>query len=173
MVVVDSTNGKLVAGPEIHARGAGIDDAGLSEVRPLIEAALASAAQDGINEVNQLRQLVRRTTGRWVSQDPLGIGINIGYAFAPWNSNVIVDPFLSLDYLNMPVNQNFAGGSFLGARSNYELMTGVKIGPAMSRQIWLYGIAGVGALDETLTINFVPLTSSTTRTVACPNPLRQ
>ena len=28
VVVVDSTNGKLVGGPEIHARGAGIDDAG-------------------------------------------------------------------------------------------------------------------------------------------------
>jgi ribonuclease J len=67
VVVVDSTTGKLVAGPEIHARGAGIDDAGLAEVRPLIEEALAGAAKEGINEEHQLRQLVRRTTGRWVS----------------------------------------------------------------------------------------------------------
>jgi ribonuclease J len=69
VVVVDSTSGKLVAGPEIHARGAGIDDAGLAAVRPLIEEALAGAAKEGISETHQLRQLVRRTTGRWVSEN--------------------------------------------------------------------------------------------------------
>jgi ribonuclease J len=67
VVVVDSTTGKLVGGPEIHARGAGIDDAGLAEVRPLIEEALAGAAREGITEQHQIRQLVRRTVGRWVS----------------------------------------------------------------------------------------------------------
>jgi ribonuclease J len=69
VVVVDSTSGKLVAGPEIHARGAGIDDASLAEVRPLIEEALAGAAKEGITEVHQLRQLLRRTAGRWVSDN--------------------------------------------------------------------------------------------------------
>ena len=69
IVVVDSTSGKLVAGPEIHARGSGIDDAGLAEVRPLIEQALAEAAKEGIDEVHQLRQIVRRVTGRWVSDN--------------------------------------------------------------------------------------------------------
>ncbi len=69
VVVVDSTSGKMVAGPEIHARGSGIDDAGLAEVIPLIEEALTGAAREGINEVHQLRQLVRRTVGRWVSDN--------------------------------------------------------------------------------------------------------
>jgi len=69
VVVVDSTNGKLVAGPEIHARGSGIDEAGFSEVRPLIEEALAAAAADGISETHQLGQLVRRTLGRWVNSN--------------------------------------------------------------------------------------------------------
>jgi ribonuclease J len=69
VVVVDSTNGKLVAGPEIHARGAGIDEAGFSEVRPLIEEALAAAAADGIVETHQLGQLVRRTLGKWVNSN--------------------------------------------------------------------------------------------------------
>jgi ribonuclease J len=69
VVVVDSTNGKLVAGPEIHARGSGIDEAGFSEVRPLLEEALAGAAADGINEAHQLGQLVRRTLGRWVNSN--------------------------------------------------------------------------------------------------------
>jgi ribonuclease J len=69
VVVVDSTNGKLVAGPEIHARGSGIDDSGFSEVRPLIEDALASAAAEGIIEAHQLGQLARRTLGRWVNNN--------------------------------------------------------------------------------------------------------
>jgi ribonuclease J len=69
VVVVDSTSGKLVAGPEIHARGAGIDDAGLAAVGPLVEEALAGAAREGVNDIHQLRQLVRRTTGRWVSDN--------------------------------------------------------------------------------------------------------
>jgi ribonuclease J len=68
VVVVDSTSGKLVAGPEVHARGAGIDDASLAEVVPLVEEALAEAAKDGVDEVHQLRQIVRRTVGRWVNE---------------------------------------------------------------------------------------------------------
>jgi ribonuclease J len=68
VVVVDSTTGKLVAGPEIHARGSGIEDSAFGEVRPLIEEALARAAADGISDSYQLQQLVRRTVGRWVSE---------------------------------------------------------------------------------------------------------
>ena len=67
VIVVDSTSGKLVAGPEIHARGSGIDDASFHEVRPRIEEALVRAAADGINDAHQLGQLVRRTVGRWVN----------------------------------------------------------------------------------------------------------
>ncbi len=67
VIVVDSTTGKLLGGPEIHARGSGIDDAALQGVRPLIEETLAHAAADAINDPHQLRQLVRRTVGRWVN----------------------------------------------------------------------------------------------------------
>ena len=69
VIVVDSTTGKLTAGPEIHARGSGIDDAAFSEVRPRIDEALAKAAADGINDAYQLGQLVRRTVGRWVNEN--------------------------------------------------------------------------------------------------------
>jgi ribonuclease J len=68
VVVVDSTTGKLVAGPEIHARGSGIDDSAFGEIRPLIEEVLARAAADGISDSYQLQQLVRRTVGKWVSE---------------------------------------------------------------------------------------------------------
>jgi ribonuclease J len=69
VIVVDSTTGKLAAGPEIHARGSGIDDAAFSEVTPRIDEALARAAADGINDPYQLGQLVRRTVGRWVNEN--------------------------------------------------------------------------------------------------------
>jgi ribonuclease J len=67
VVVVDSTAGKLVAGPEIHARGSGIDEAAFAAIRQQIEEALARAAADGISDSYQLQQVVRRTVGRWVS----------------------------------------------------------------------------------------------------------
>jgi ribonuclease J len=69
VVVIDSTSGKLVAGPEIHARGSGIDEAAFGEVRPLLEEALARAAADGITDAHQLGQLVRRMLGKWVSDN--------------------------------------------------------------------------------------------------------
>jgi ribonuclease J len=66
-VVVDSDTGKVSAGPEVQSRGAGIDDAQLAAVTPLIEEALAQAAADGVGDAYQLQQLVRRTVGKWVS----------------------------------------------------------------------------------------------------------
>jgi ribonuclease J len=69
VVVVDSTSGKLVAGPEVHARGAGIDDTSLAEVAPLVEEALVAAAKEGVSEAHQLRQLVRRVVGKWVNEN--------------------------------------------------------------------------------------------------------
>ena len=69
IIVVDSSTGKMVAGPEIHARGSGIDDSAFGEVRPRLEEALAAAVADGINDAYQLRQLVRRSVGRWVSDN--------------------------------------------------------------------------------------------------------
>jgi ribonuclease J len=69
IIVVDTTSGKLVAGPEIQARGSGIDDAAFSAVRPRIEEALVLAATEGISDSHQLTQLVRRVVGRWVNEN--------------------------------------------------------------------------------------------------------
>ena len=66
-VVVDSASGKVVAGPEIHARGFAEDGAVFDEVRAMIEEALAEAGREGGSDMHQLSQLVRRTVGRWVS----------------------------------------------------------------------------------------------------------
>jgi ribonuclease J len=69
IVVVDSSSGKLAGGPQIHARGSGIDDGAFSAVIPRIEEALAAAAAEGINDSHQLAQQVRRTVGRWVNEN--------------------------------------------------------------------------------------------------------
>jgi ribonuclease J len=66
-VVVDSASGKVVAGPEIHARGFAEDEAVFDEVRAMIEEALAESGREGVSDIHQLSQLVRRTVGRWVS----------------------------------------------------------------------------------------------------------
>ncbi|GAA0964348.1 ribonuclease J [Acrocarpospora macrocephala] len=67
VVVVDSTTGKLSGGPEITARGSGIDPDSLDLVIPQIERALQDAAADGVADVQQIRRVLRRTLGRWVS----------------------------------------------------------------------------------------------------------
>jgi ribonuclease J len=67
VVLVDSTTGKLVAAPEIYARGSGIDEAAFDDVRPLLEEALDRAAYEGISDTYQLGQLVRRALGKWVN----------------------------------------------------------------------------------------------------------
>ncbi|HEY6296026.1 MAG TPA: RNase J family beta-CASP ribonuclease, partial [Streptosporangiaceae bacterium] len=69
IIVVDASSGKMVAGPEIHARGAGIDEVAFGEVLPKIEEALALAAADGISDAHQISQLARRIVGKWVSDN--------------------------------------------------------------------------------------------------------
>lgn len=67
VVVVDSTSGKLTASPEIHARGSGIDPDRFDEIIPQIEKALQEVAAAGVMDIQQIRRVVRRTVGRWVS----------------------------------------------------------------------------------------------------------
>ncbi|GAA2817015.1 ribonuclease J [Streptomyces showdoensis] len=66
-VVVDSSTGKIVSGPNIHARGSGIEDSAFDAVLPKVDQALNKSAQDGVLEPHQLQQLIRRTVGKWVS----------------------------------------------------------------------------------------------------------
>jgi ribonuclease J len=68
IVVIDSATGKIVGGPEIHARGFVEDDAVFDDVRPLIEEAVLIAVNDGNDDPYQLQQIIRRTVGRWVNQ---------------------------------------------------------------------------------------------------------
>ncbi|MET8051842.1 MULTISPECIES: ribonuclease J [unclassified Streptosporangium] len=67
VIVVDTATGKLAGGPEIHARGSGIDPAMFDDILPQVERALQENAADGVVDIQQVRRVVRRTVGRWVS----------------------------------------------------------------------------------------------------------
>ena len=66
-VVVDSSTGKVVVGPELSARGVAEDDAVFDSVKPQVAAALAEATANGTTDVQQLQQVVRRVVGRWAA----------------------------------------------------------------------------------------------------------
>jgi len=67
IAVVDIVDQVVVGGPEIHARGLGIDD---TEFEPLlleVTQVLQSAMAEGDQDVHDLQQRMRRTVGKWVS----------------------------------------------------------------------------------------------------------
>ncbi len=68
IVVVDAATGRVISGPEIHARGFAEDDAVFEDVKPKIVGALADAAQNGVRDAYGLQQIVRRTLGTWVNR---------------------------------------------------------------------------------------------------------
>jgi ribonuclease J len=68
IIVVDASTGRIIVGPEIHARGFAEDDAVFDEVKPKISAALVDAAQNGVRDSHALQQVVRRTVGTWVNR---------------------------------------------------------------------------------------------------------
>jgi ribonuclease J len=67
IVVIDSQTGKVVSGPEIHARGFAEDDTTFEEIVDPIIAALDKAVSEGVDDAYQLQQTIRRVVGRWVS----------------------------------------------------------------------------------------------------------
>ncbi|CAN5570485.1 ribonuclease J [soil metagenome] len=67
IAVIDSVSGKVVNGPQVQARGFAEDDAVFDDLKRLLVDALDAAARDGVDDTLQLQQLIRRTTGRWVS----------------------------------------------------------------------------------------------------------
>ena len=68
IVVVDPATGKIVVGPEIHAKGFAEDDSVFDEIKPDIQRALQDAAHNGVRDTHSLNQVIRRTVGQWVSK---------------------------------------------------------------------------------------------------------
>jgi ribonuclease J len=67
IVVVEAGTGRIVVGPEIHAKGFAEDDRVFDEVKPRIAKALEEAVQSGVNDQHALSQTIRRVVGRWVN----------------------------------------------------------------------------------------------------------
>ena len=68
IVVVDSVTGKVVSGPEIHARGFAEDETTFDEIRQPVIDAIHAAVQEGVTDSHQLQQTIRRVVGRWVNR---------------------------------------------------------------------------------------------------------
>ncbi len=66
-LAIDAQTGKIIVGPEIHARGFAPDDSVFDDVRPDIVKALEEAAANGTRDTHQFSQVVRRVVGRWVN----------------------------------------------------------------------------------------------------------
>jgi ribonuclease J len=69
ITVIHRATGKVVSGPEIHARGVAEDDSVFDEIIPKINEALEEAVQNRTDHTtHQLQQVVRRVVGTWVNR---------------------------------------------------------------------------------------------------------
>ena len=68
VTVVHRATGKVVSGPEIHARGVAEDDSVFDEINPKMNEALEEAVQNNKDHTtHQFQQVVRRVVGTWVT----------------------------------------------------------------------------------------------------------
>ena len=67
IVVIDSQTGKVLSGPEIHARGFAEEEDAFEQIKQPIIDALTNAVTEGVDDPYQLQQTIRRVVGRWVS----------------------------------------------------------------------------------------------------------
>jgi ribonuclease J len=68
VVVIDSATGKILSGPEIHARGIAEDDSAFDEIVPKMVGALEEALSEGTRDNRQLQQVIRRVLGSYVGR---------------------------------------------------------------------------------------------------------
>jgi ribonuclease J len=69
ITVIHRATGKVVSGPEIHARGVAEDDSVFDEIIPKINAALEEAVLNHTDHTtHQLQQVIRRVVGTWVNR---------------------------------------------------------------------------------------------------------
>jgi len=107
------------------------------------------------------------TTNRFTdSGDPLGVGILAGYNFRPWNNNVQLGPFASINSLNQTIKHQFTGGNFIGTTTHWIGTLGVKAGALATQNIFIYGLGGISWLNEDMRINLGGPSTSNNTTVS-------
>jgi ribonuclease J len=67
VVVVDLTEGKVVGGPDLHARGFGEDDSVFDEVLPKVQTTVEDHLREGGTDVFEIQKAIRRVIGKWVA----------------------------------------------------------------------------------------------------------
>lgn len=67
-VVVDPKKKKVIAEPQIHARGVAEENERFDTIMPQVITDLEAAMNDGRSSTGQLRQVVRRTVGQWAGR---------------------------------------------------------------------------------------------------------
>ncbi|MGJ3507122.1 ribonuclease J [Enemella sp. A6] len=66
IAVVSTQSRELISGPDIHARGFGVDESVFDQIRDEIAQALLDALAEGVDDPHRLQQVMRRRVGRWV-----------------------------------------------------------------------------------------------------------
>ncbi|HEX8508488.1 MAG TPA: ribonuclease J [Propionibacteriaceae bacterium] len=67
IAVVNAHAGKIISGPDIHARGFVEDESVFDSIRDQLILALESALADGVDDSHRLQQVIRRRLGKWVN----------------------------------------------------------------------------------------------------------
>ncbi|HHU08902.1 MAG TPA: ribonuclease J [Intrasporangiaceae bacterium] len=68
IAVVDTMEGKVIAGPEMFARGLTVEDAAFEGIQTKVRSALEDALAGGVSDTYQLQQVIRRTVGGWAGR---------------------------------------------------------------------------------------------------------
>ena len=68
VAAIDFTERKVIAGPQIHARGFSKEESVFEEILPKIKSTLEVALAEGVTDTHQLGQMVRRVAGKWVGE---------------------------------------------------------------------------------------------------------
>ena len=68
VAAIDFENRKVIAGPQIHARGFSKEESVFEEILPKIKSTLEAALAEGVTDTHQLGQMVRRVAGKWVGE---------------------------------------------------------------------------------------------------------
>jgi ribonuclease J len=68
VAAIDFNERKVIAGPQIHARGFSKEESVFEEILPKIKSTLEVALADGVTDTHQLGQMVRRVAGKWVGE---------------------------------------------------------------------------------------------------------
>jgi len=91
-----------------------------------------------------------------------GGGVNGGYNWMPWGSNIVTGVVFDANGLNDKVNHTFPGGTFIGSTVNFEASADLRAGVLVTPSTLLSVQTGVSVADQRLQINFGgPITDTT------------